>query len=472
MKRALLLFFLCFIISTGILQAQYVGNKEALSVRGAFPNYRFQFDNQFNAADFTIGAQLEYTVHLNNSLNLAIPFTVGTVEYATDGTGTNFDEGLYFGFDGLLQLKLFDGQRFLNPSLYGGLGINVENFDAFNVNAPIGVVLDMKLSPSLYLSPKLEYRIGFEENRNALMPAVGFKVLLGEGEPKENPDRDGDGVPNDQDLCPDVAGVLGLNGCPDRDGDGITDGDDACPDQAGTRELNGCPDTDGDGVPDSQDQCPTEFGSASNNGCPLIDSDNDGVTDDQDQCPNIPGLVSLGGCPDTDSDGIIDSQDLCPRVPGTVATRGCPDTDGDTVIDSDDDCPNTPGSVTNNGCPELSEEDKATLEFAAQNIQFETARATLLPASRSILDQVADILRRNAAFSVSIDGHTDSIGSAINNQRLSEQRAKTCYDFLIARGIPASRLSFNGFGESKPIADNATREGRERNRRVEFNLKQ
>lgn len=470
MKKAFLLLCCVTMLALVPLSAQYSGNTDALSIRGVFPNYRFQFENDLNLSDFTIGAQIEYTRHLNEALNLAIPLNVAVAEYPQDGTGQNFNERLYLGLDALLQIKLFDGQRFLNPSLYAGLGFNVEEFDEFRLNAPVGLVLDMKLGEKLYLSPKLEYRIGFEDNRSALMPALGFKILLGEGAPRENKDRDGDGVPNEEDLCPDQAGVPGLNGCPDRDGDGITDGDDNCPDVAGLRELNGCPDADGDGIPDQDDQCPTEYGPVSNNGCPLRDSDGDGVTDDQDQCPNTPGLPALGGCPDTDSDGIIDSQDLCPRVPGTVATNGCPDTDGDTVIDSDDDCPNTPGSVSNNGCPDLSDEDKATLAFAAQNIQFETASATLLPTSRSILDQVADILRRNPSFDVSIDGHTDSIGSSIANQRLSEQRAKSCYDYLISQGIPASRMSYQGLGESQPIADNATREGREENRRVEFNI--
>lgn len=474
MKRAVFLFILCLTLGVTSVNAQYSGNTEALSIRGVFPNYRFQLDNEVSLSDFTSGVQVEYAWNLNDAFNMAVPLTLARAEYPTDNLGSNFTDRLYIGMDALVQLTLFDGKKILNPSIYAGLGFNVEKFDAFNLNLPVGLVLDVKLDDYLYLSPKMEYRIGFEDNRDVLMPALGIKILLNENEvtPVENPDRDGDGVPNEQDLCPDVAGVVGLNGCPDRDGDGITDGDDACPDAPGTREMNGCPDTDGDGIADKDDECPTEFGSASNNGCPLRDSDNDGVTDDQDQCPNTPGLVALGGCPDTDSDGIIDSQDLCPRVPGTVATRGCPDTDGDLVIDSDDECPNTPGTIANNGCPELSEEDKEVLTFAAQNIQFETASATLKPESRTILDQVAEILIRNASFSVSIDGHTDSIGSAINNQRLSEQRAKTCYDYLISKGIAASRLSYQGFGESKPIADNATREGREENRRVEFNIHQ
>lgn len=472
MKKALLLIFGITFLFLTTVSAQYSGNPDALSFRAVFPNYNFQFENAINLPDFTVGAQLEYTRHLNDVLNLSIPFHLASADYPVDNLGQRFQNRTYFGLDAQLQLKFFNEGQLFNPSLYAGLGFNVENFDVFALSAPVGLLLDVRVADRLYLSPKFEYRIEFEDNRNALMPALGFKILLGPGTPKENKDRDGDGVPNEEDLCPDIAGVPGLNGCPDRDGDGITDGDDICPDLAGTRELNGCPDSDGDGIPDPEDQCPTQYGPISNDGCPLQDRDNDGVTDDQDQCPDTPGIPALGGCPDTDFDGIIDPQDLCPRVPGSVATNGCPDTDGDLVIDSDDACPNTPGTISNNGCPELSDEDKATLAFAAQNIQFETASATILPVSRTILDRVADILRRNASFSISIDGHTDSIGSSMANQRLSEARAKSCYDYLVSQGIPAGRMSYNGYGESRPIANNATREGREQNRRVEFNIQQ
>lgn len=83
-------------------------------------------------------------------------------------------------------------------------------------------------------------------------------------------DRDGDGVPDKDDLCPDTPGLASLQGCPDKDGDGIPDHLDACPDVAGPAEFNGCPDTDGDGVPDNLDRCPKVAGPASNHGCPEI----------------------------------------------------------------------------------------------------------------------------------------------------------------------------------------------------------
>ena len=85
-------------------------------------------------------------------------------------------------------------------------------------------------------------------------------------------DRDGDGVLDADDKCPDVAGIASLQGCPDKDGDGITDADDKCPDIAGVSRYQGCPipDTDGDGVNDEEDKCVNEVGPASNFGCPVI----------------------------------------------------------------------------------------------------------------------------------------------------------------------------------------------------------
>lgn len=468
MKKIFTLFLFCLFICTINVDAQYTENKDGLALRYIFPNYQFQFDNSLNSSDFTGGVQMEYTRNISKLFNVAVPLTMALAEYPLDDIGSAFDERLYFGMDALLQFKLSDGDRVFNPALYAGLGFNVETFETFNASAPLGLVIDIKLAESLYLSPKIEYRLGFTENRNNFMPGIGVKFLLGEG--KKVLDRDNDGVPDEQDLCPDQAGLVGLNGCPDRDGDGITDGEDACPDRAGTKAMNGCPDTDNDGLADNQDACPNEFGPAENNGCPLEDRDQDGVTDDKDQCPDIPGSVALAGCPDTDSDGIPDNRDACPKVAGSVATNGCPDTDRDSVIDSEDDCPNTPGSVTNNGCPELSPQDKETLARAAQAIQFETASAVLKAASVPILDQVVDIMRRYTSFRLSVDGHTDSIGSSMNNQSLSEKRAKACYDYLVSRGINPDRMSYQGLGESKPIADNRTREGREENRRVEFNI--
>ena len=89
-----------------------------------------------------------------------------------------------------------------------------------------------------------------------------------------------------------------FNGCPDTDGDGISDNNDNCPNTAGLASLSGCPDADGDGIADGNDNCPNQAGPAANNGCPWPDTDGDGVLDKDDQCPNEAGTVANNGCPE------------------------------------------------------------------------------------------------------------------------------------------------------------------------------
>lgn len=169
-----------------------------------------------------------------------------------------------------------------------------------------------------------------------------------------NNDRDGDGVLDNVDECPNQWGTV--RGCPDADGDGIPDKDDACPSTGGPASNSGCPvtDTDGDGIPDNLDQCPNQAGPASNGGCPPpADTDGDGIIDTQDACPNQAGPASNNGCPlpvDTDGDGIPDNLDECPNQAGLPIFNGCPDTDGDGIPDAVDQCPNEVGPASNNGC--------------------------------------------------------------------------------------------------------------------------
>jgi OOP family OmpA-OmpF porin len=284
------------------------------------------------------------------------------------------------------------------------------------------------------------------------------------------PDTDGDGLSDKDDRCPEEPGDIANDGCPkrDTDGDGVLDGEDDCPTVAGLLALNGCPDTDRDGIPDKDDACPEEKGPKERNGCPSDDADNDGVKDAADDCPNTPGPVETNGCPDTDGDGVPNNKDNCPNDPGPF--NGCPDTDDDGIEDSKDNCPKTPGPVTNLGCPEIEKEEQEFLDFAMQAVNFETGSATLKADSYSILNKVAAILEKYPDFKLRIIGHTDNVGRDASNQQLSESRAKSCYEYILAQGVDAERISFLGKGETEPIATNDTSDGRELNRRVEFEI--
>ena len=267
------------------------------------------------------------------------------------------------------------------------------------------------------------------------------------------------------------AGVVFTFGGKDTDGDGIYDKDDECPETPGLPEFNGCPDSDGDGIEDRNDACPDVAGLAEFNGCP--DTDGDGVADPDDACPTVAGLKSLGGCPDADGDGIKDGDDNCPNEAGPAANGGCPwpDTDGDGVLDKDDDCPSVVGTVANNGCPEVTVEVINTLNEYSKTILFDLGKSTIRQESYATLQNIVDIMKEYPTTSFVIEGHTDSTGREETNQKLSEARAASVKDYLTTIGMDASRLSSVGYGESRPIAPNNTKAGRQENRRVEISLK-
>ena len=268
-------------------------------------------------------------------------------------------------------------------------------------------------------------------------------------------------------------GVKFAFGGTDSDGDGVYDDKDECPQTPGLKEFNGCPDTDEDGIKDADDACPNTFGPKELNGCP--DTDADGIVDKDDACPDVPGSAEMNGCPDTDGDGLADGSDECPNEAGPSANRGCPytDADKDGVLDKDDKCPQVPGIEANNGCPEekvVTAEVQKTLNDYAKTILFDTGKSTIKTQSEQVLSDITNILKEYPKANFTVDGHTDSVGSATSNQRLSESRAASVKAFLINKGVSAGRLTSSGYGEANPISSNATKEGRQLNRRVEINL--
>ncbi|MGF2414531.1 OmpA family protein [Ferruginibacter sp.] len=200
-------------------------------------------------------------------------------------------------------------------------------------------------------------------------------------------------------------------------------------------------DTDGDGVPDSTDNCPIEKGTV--NGCP--DRDNDGIADKDDKCKDVAGIAKYNGCPtpDADKDGIADEEDKCPQLAGVKE---------------------------NNGCPVIQEEVKAKVDMAAKNIFFAFASADILKKSFTSLDEVVAVMKDNPALQLKIEAHADNKGTFVRNMFWSEKRAKSVADYFIAKGIAAARITYKGYGDTQPIADNATEAGRAANRRVALKL--
>ena len=265
-------------------------------------------------------------------------------------------------------------------------------------------------------------------------------------------------------------GIIFKFGGKDTDGDGIYDKDDACPEVAGLKQFNGCPDTDGDGIIDGSDACPDVFGLAALNGCP--DTDGDGIADKDDACPTVAGLVALQGCPDTDGDGIADKDDKCPTVAGPKSNNGCPvlDADKDGVPDLEDDCPTVAGPASNKGCPEVTAAALEELKVQARSVFFNSGKSTFKvgdAATVASLDAIREILKNYPNAKFSIEGYTDSDGSAKFNQKLSEDRANAVRNALLEKGLKPENLTAVGFGESKPTGSNKTKAGKAGNRRTE-----
>ena len=322
---------------------------------------------------------------------------------------TSVDDLSHYAVDGTIKYN-FLKSTVIDPFIEIGGGYTwIDEVGAGTVNGGVG--LNIWFTENIGLTLQSSYKHAFEDYL-----AKHFQHMAGIAIKFGGTDTDGDGIYDKDDACPEVAGLEIFNGCPDADGDGIEDSKDACPNEAGSKEMNGCPDADGDGVADKDDACPNEAGLAANKGCPYQDKDGDGV------------------------------------------------------LDKDDKCPDVAGTVANQGCPEVTEEVQKQLNEYARTILFDTGKSSIKAESTSVMVDIITILKEYPTAKFTVEGHTDSVGSASLNQKLSESRALSVKTFLVEKGIEEFRLSAVGYGEDKPIATNNTSAGRTQNRRVEINL--
>ena len=185
--------------------------------------------------------------------------------------------------------------------------------------------------------------------------------------------------------------------------------------------------------------------------------------------PAAPAPAEPAGPVDSDGDGVMDDQDACPNTPceASVDSRGCAiDTDGDGVPDYKDACPGTSqrgARIDSRGCYEMLKET-VSVEL---NVQFDFDSAAARPEHRAEVKRVYDFMREYPQTKVTIEGHTDSRGSADYNKDLSQRRADTIAEMLTTDfSLSSDRVSAVGYGEERPIASNETDEGRQANRRV------
>ncbi len=385
-----------------------------------------------------------------------------------DGFGLADTDGLRNVFVGAgFRLRIFadrNGALFDEGTVAGNLWLDAhfayynylyEDHGGYN----IGLGYEFALWKNVNLGPYLRFHhTPLGDGFHFAMLTAGIAISFG-GQMAAD-DRDGDGIPDDSDKCPgeaeDKDGFEDEDGCPDadNDGDGVLDPDDECPDVAGVADNRGCPDddVDRDGIKNADDQCPDEAedkdGFEDGDGCPDADNDGDGILDEADKCPDEA----------EDKDGFEDED-------------GCPDTDndGDGKLDADDKCPNEPAPTTEDGCPALVRVVGDQIKIL-QKVYFATNKSKILDRSFPVLDEVAQVILFKKNIKVRVEGHTDNKGKEKKNLKLSNDRAESVKAYLVSKGVAEDRLVAEGKGQSVPIADNGTEEGRGENRRVEFHI--
>jgi len=501
--KNLSILYLLLVIGISASKAQTRDNPWALGIHTGISEYNGEMGNGFFKFDLTSHAIWNklgdnvWTDHYNNPGMLGFSlskFQSSMFDFdlrVFHGEAGYFKDSVTFFYRVMNYGDISARWKFLNSETarfipYLSLGFGLRNVPTvseavdesiMDLIIPVGLGVKIRATNRISVNVNTYFGLNFGDKVDATTTTsandmlwhhtIGVAFNFG----RSSRDSDGDGVSDANDKCPNtVAGAkVDKSGCIyDRDKDGVADDVDACPDVPGLTRFKGCPDTDGDGIQDSEDKCPTVAGIIQFNGCP--DTDGDGIQDSEDKCPNIVGLVKFKGCPDSDGDDIEDSKDKCPTVAGLAKFEGCPDTDGDGIPDHLDKCPKIAGVSSNNGCPEIKAEEKKIMAEALAGVMFETGSAKIRTVSYPKLLNVVKVMKNNPDYKLRIEGHTDNVGDPQKNLELSKERAASVKQYLITNGINASRLTSEGFGETKPIADNNTSAGKLKNRRVEFTL--
>ena len=457
--KKLLVTVLSLLLFAAFTFANETGGKISLGIKAGADRYFGDLDETKFATYYDFNAQWWIT----DMFGLSFNYGKG---YLTAEEGDEYFKTDMWNYTGLLKIKFWQNCK-LNPYLALGYemfdidpkkrnghrvqqfaqGIAAGDYKKINSAIPLGIGFSYFLSDhfaieseALFHYASIDYIDGYDrgsKNDNFFTATAGLSVYLGKAK-----DTDKDGIPDNLDKDPLHA----------EDMDGFQD-EDGAPDL----------DNDGDGIPDALDKAP------------LQPEDHDGYQD-ADGVPD----------PDNDGDGIADSEDKCPGDDKNVDTKedmdgfqdedGCPDldNDGDGIADEDDKCPNEAetmnGYEDQDGCPDKKPE--VALEkgkaIVLKGVNFASGSAKLMPNSKTILDTVVRTLTEETEIEVEIRGYTDNTGSYEGNMKISQRRADAVKAYLVKNGIASERIKTKGFGPESPVADNKTREGRAKNRRIEF----
>jgi OmpA-OmpF porin, OOP family len=444
MKKSVLLVLAIIVTAVSFAQTD-VKKRPSLAVHFSFIDYKSGTDVRNNSLTTVINNKqflkfkrmdpalsLSYLEGFTDHIDFVGTLTGSFVKHPTSAAVANVDgnDHLLLEAAATANFKLLNDNYTITPFFTLGAGASKWK-DYYSAFAPIGLGLQVRVADGTFMLLNSQYRIALSENSAYhFYHSVGFASALSAK----------------KEVMAVAPPALPVAVVADRDGDGVIDADDKCPDVAGLASLGGCPDKDSDGIADADDKCPDAAGLAKYGGCPIPDGDGDGVNDEDDKCPTVKGLSRYQGCP-------------------------IPDTDNDGVNDEEDKCKDRAGTATNQGCPEISKAVIDKINYAAKNVFFATGSAKLLPKSSKALDEAAKLLKEDESLMVDVEGHTDAQGKEEKNQILSENRAAAVKTYLVSKGIADTRLTSAGYGSTKPLDDNKTAAGRAKNRRVEMKIR-
>jgi len=444
--RIYILIAMCFSVVTAVGQKQkknkFVAGQTKPGLFGiAFTLTDFNAPKSFgsngNASSLPIknmsaGASLYYWKGLTPFIDFSARFNSIFHDYSSTFRGRPATTEIGLELEPSINIRPLKDENTWAPFLTAGVGLGIYT-GSMGGYVPLGGGLQLNASSNTYFLLQAQYKWSITPKvlGNNMFYSLGFAQNVG-GE-----------APAPKAALPVVAATPAVK---DTDGDGVPDEEDQCPEVKGLTSMKGCPDTDGDGIIDKDDKCPNEKGLIKYLGCPIPDTDKDGINDEEDKCKDVAGLARYQGCPvpDTDKDGINDEEDKCKDVAGVAA---------------------------NMGCPEIAAATIEKVNKAASSIFFASGSAKLLAKSNVALNNIVSILKSNPDYKIDINGYTDNQGNSEKNRALSEARAAAVNDYLVKKGVEANRLSAAGFGDENPIADNKTQAGRAKNRRVELKLR-
>jgi OmpA-OmpF porin, OOP family len=443
MKQKLTL-LLSFIVVVTVASAQMMDSKFTSNKKGSLVGIHFNaldlqtpltLKNTAGTRTFTkitnmdYGFSFSYWKGLTKTIDFSTRAGLLFHDFVKDrGLQNQKNQNIGVEIEPTLNIRPYGDNSLIAPFLTVGVGAGYY-IDKFAAYVPTGVGAQVNFLSTTYVIAQMQYRFSFDKKilKDNMFYSLGVAQSIKSAAPPKV----------EAPVLPVIA---------DKDGDGVVDADDKCPDVAGTAALQGCPDSDGDGITDADDKCPKVAGLAKYQGCPIPDTDGDGVNDEDDKCPTTKGFARYQGC-------------------------AIPDTDGDGVNDEEDKCVDRSGPASNQGCPEIAKAVVDKINYAAKNVFFATGSAKLLPKSYKALDEAIKLLKEDETLMVDVDGHTDNTGNEEKNQTLSESRATSVVNYLVSKGIAESRLKGTGYGSSKPVGDNKTAAGKAQNRRTEMGVR-